>query len=229
MSSLRNAVPRPAHKERPQPSSRRRFGVLEKHKDYVERAKAFHTKEDTLRKLREKAANRNEDEFYFKMIKSKTVNGVHRPVNEDNKYTQEELILMKTQDMGYVLQVLQSEKKKVESLSAMLHSTGNKPVNSHVYFAEDREEAKELKLKHSKREVPSTSGDVPVNIKRKTERSYKELEARKARVSQLEKVYMDMALTKELQKNGRKRKLRPDEIVNPTNRPVYKWRAERKR
>jgi len=31
------------------------------------------------------------------------------------------------------------------------------------------------------------------------------------------------------QKNGRKRKLREDEIVNPTSRPVYKWRAERKR
>jgi U3 small nucleolar RNA-associated protein 11 len=34
---------------------------------------------------------------------------------------------------------------------------------------------------------------------RKTERSYKELEARKIRVSQLEKVYMDMAMKKELQ------------------------------
>ncbi|PNY07446.1 putative U3 small nucleolar RNA-associated protein 11-like [Trifolium pratense] len=60
----------------------------------------------------------------------------------------------------------------------------------------------------------------------KTERSYKELEARKNRVNQLEKVYMDMAMTKELQKNGRKRKLREDEIVNPTNRPVYKWERD---
>jgi hypothetical protein len=34
---------------------------------------------------------------------------------------------------------------------------------------------------------------------RKIERSYKELEARKNRVSQLEKVYMDMAMKKELQ------------------------------
>ncbi|PNX98951.1 putative U3 small nucleolar RNA-associated protein 11-like [Trifolium pratense] len=139
MSSLRNAVPRPAHKERHQPSSRKTFGLLEKHKDYVERAKAYHKKQDTLRILREKAANRNEDEFYFKMIKSKTVDGVHRPVEKDNKYTQEELILMKTQDIGYILQKLQSEKKKVEKLSAMLHSIdNNKPLNNHVYFADDR-------------------------------------------------------------------------------------------
>ncbi|KAK2418314.1 putative U3 small nucleolar RNA-associated protein [Trifolium repens] len=229
MSSLRNAVPRPAHKERHQPSSRKTFGLLEKHKDYVERANAFHKKQDTLRILREKAANRNEDEFYFKMVNTKTVNGVHRPMDEDNKYTQQELILMKTQDIGYVLPKLQSERKKVEKLSAMLHSIDNKPLNSHVYFADDREEAKELKLQLSKRKTSPTSEDIPSNITRKTERSYKELEARKIRVSQLEKVYMDMAMKKELQKNGRKRKLREDEIVNPTNRPVYKWFAERKR
>ncbi|GAU24145.1 hypothetical protein TSUD_83800 [Trifolium subterraneum] len=146
MSSLRNAVPRPAHKERHQPSSRKKFGLLEKHKDYVVRAQAFHKKQDTLRILREKAANRNEDEFYFKMIKTKTVDGVHRPVNEDNKYTQDELILMKTQDIGYVLQNLQSEKKKVEKLSAMLHSIDNKPLNNHVYFADDRINVVKIKI-----------------------------------------------------------------------------------
>ena len=29
--------------------ARKKFGLLEKHKDYVERAQAFHKKEDTLR------------------------------------------------------------------------------------------------------------------------------------------------------------------------------------
>jgi U3 small nucleolar RNA-associated protein 11 len=48
------------------------------------------------------------------MVNTKTVDGVHRPVNEDNKYTQEELILMKTQDIGYVLQKLQTERKVVQ-------------------------------------------------------------------------------------------------------------------
>jgi U3 small nucleolar RNA-associated protein 11 len=33
-----------------------------------------------------------------------------------NKYTPEELMLMKTQDMGYILQKLQSEKKVDEYL-----------------------------------------------------------------------------------------------------------------
>ena len=48
------------------------------------------------------------------MVNTKTVNGVHRPMDEDNKYTQQELILMKTQDIGYVLQKLQSDRKVVQ-------------------------------------------------------------------------------------------------------------------
>nr|AFK43497.1 unknown [Lotus japonicus] len=229
MSSLRNALPRRAHKERAQPSSRKKFGHLEKHKDYVERAKAFHKKEETLRILREKAANRNQDEFYFKMIRTRTEDGVHRPESEANKYTQDELMLMKTQDLGYVLQKLQSERKKIEKLAASLHSIDNQPTNKHILFAEDREEAKELQSQYSRSEIPLISDNIHTNIKRKIDRSYKELEARRTRLSQLQKMYMDMSMKKELRKNGRKRKLREDEIVSPTTEPVYKWRAERKR
>ena len=91
--------------------ARKKFGLFEKHKDYVERAQAFHKMEDTLRvsvlasclagnqtlkyimgffckwifffffalqKLMEKVAIRNPDEFYFKMIKTRTVDGVHK-------------------------------------------------------------------------------------------------------------------------------------------------------
>ncbi|XP_026452306.1 uncharacterized protein LOC113352739, partial [Papaver somniferum] len=40
---------------------------------------------------------------------------------------------------------------------------------------------------------------------------------------------MDMALKNELQKKGRKRKLREDEIASPTTGPVYKWIPEPER
>ncbi|XP_057961992.1 probable U3 small nucleolar RNA-associated protein 11 [Malania oleifera] len=229
MSSLRNAIKRRAYKERSQPESRKKFGFLEKHKDYVVRAKAFHKKEEALQRLKEKAAFRNPDEFYFKMIKTRTVGGVHRPESEANKYTPEELMLMKTQDIGYVLQKVQSEKKKIEKLTAMLHSLDNQPSNRHVYFAEDRDEAREIQSRSSKSRNLPTSEDLPNHIKRKTTASYRELEARKNRANELEKLYMDMALQKEHQKKGRKRKLREDEIVCPTSKPVYKWRPERKR
>lgn len=109
---------------------------------------------------------------------------------------------------------------------------------------------------------------VSNDICRKMAASYRELEDRRSRVKELERVYMEMALQKELQvmslnfssslriksiqfflpfpceskirlknkyifsneqKKGRKRKLREDEIVSPTSKPVYKWRTERKR
>ncbi|CAI0431329.1 unnamed protein product [Linum tenue] len=230
MSSLKNVLPQRIHKERAQPESRKKFGLLEKHKDYVVRAKAFQKKQETLQRLREKAAFRNPDEFNFGMIKSRTVDGIHRSVGEANKYTQEELMLMKTQDIGYVLQKLQSEKKKVEKLSSVLH-VGNQASNRHVYFAEDRADAEEIRSRCAKNNEGTSNAEKPLPdyIKRRLAGSYRELEARKNRATQLEKLYMEMTLQKELQKKGRKRKLREDETVAPTSGPVYKWRRERKR
>lgn len=67
MSSWKNVVPRREHRERPQPEWRQKRGLLEKHKDYVQRAKNYHVKEKRISALRKRAADRNPDEFYFKM------------------------------------------------------------------------------------------------------------------------------------------------------------------
>lgn len=53
------------------------MGLLEKKKDYKERAKNYHEKEDKLKLFKQKAELKNQDEFYFKMLKSKK--------NEDGK------------------------------------------------------------------------------------------------------------------------------------------------
>lgn len=70
--SLRNSIHRRNHKERSQLSNRTKLGLLEKHKDYVRRAKDYHSKQDRIKRLQEKAAERNKDEFYFSMNKVKT-------------------------------------------------------------------------------------------------------------------------------------------------------------
>ena len=125
MSALRNAVKRKTHKERSQPGDRRKFGLLEKKKDYVLRARDFHKKEDAIKALKTKAAYRNPDEFYFGMERSRTKDGVHvGRADESNKYTAEELALMKTQDVKYVALKASVEAKQAAKLKANLHRVG---------------------------------------------------------------------------------------------------------
>ena len=71
-SSLRNSIHRRNHKERSQLAHRAKLGILEKHADYVKRARDYHSKQDRLTRLKQKAAERNKDEFYFSMTKEKT-------------------------------------------------------------------------------------------------------------------------------------------------------------
>ncbi|EIE25270.1 small-subunit processome, partial [Coccomyxa subellipsoidea C-169] len=142
MSSLRNAIKRKTHKERPQPQSRSKFGLLERKKDYKARADDFHRKEKALLNLRRKAEERNPDEFYFAMEHTRTKGGVHlKSSTQANKYSQEQLQLMKGQDIGYLELKRQSEAKKAERLRNSLHFIGAPVRNSHTLFVDEEEAA----------------------------------------------------------------------------------------
>ena len=71
-TAFKNAVRRREHYERHQPAAREHLGLLEKHKDYSQRAQNYHSKEKRLKELRKKAQNRNPDEFYYKMLSTET-------------------------------------------------------------------------------------------------------------------------------------------------------------
>ncbi|KAG0216527.1 UTP11-like, U3 small nucleolar ribonucleoprotein [Mortierella sp. GBA30] len=115
MSSLRNAVHRRNHKERSQPLARQKYGLLEKKKDYVARARDYHSKQDRLKAMREKAAFRNPDEFYFKMINTRTKDGVHL-AERNEKFSHDFLKLLNTQDLNYVTQQRDIGKKRIERM-----------------------------------------------------------------------------------------------------------------
>ena len=70
------------HRERSQPTKRKKFGYLEKKKDYKKRAQDHHAKTETLKKLKNKALERNPNEFDFRMINSRVVDGVHQEVRK---------------------------------------------------------------------------------------------------------------------------------------------------
>ncbi|KAL7809126.1 U3 small nucleolar RNA-associated protein 11 [Trichoderma aethiopicum] len=127
MSSLRNSIQRRPHRERAQPLERRRLGLLEKHKDYSQRAKDYNQKKATLKALREKAADRNEDEFYFgmmsrkgpgaKITSGKSWNGRVEGDRGNNKGLDMDTVrLLKTQDLGYVRTMKQVAVKELARL-----------------------------------------------------------------------------------------------------------------
>jgi U3 small nucleolar RNA-associated protein 11 len=97
-----DSLARRNHKERAQPLHRQRLGLLEKHKDYVHRARDHRSKQDRVRKLREKAAFRNKDEFYWGMVKGKTKGGVALTDRGNEALSVDLVKVLKTQDVGYV-------------------------------------------------------------------------------------------------------------------------------
>lgn len=126
MSSMRNAVQRRNHKERAQPLERAKWGLLEKRKDYTLRAADHKQKKRKLNALKQKASERNDDEFYFGMMSNSSKGGVKvAKRGEENSggvggagrsLSVEVVRLMKTQDVAYLRTVLQSTVRERERL-----------------------------------------------------------------------------------------------------------------
>jgi len=150
---MRNAVQRRNHKERAQPLERQKWGILEKHKDYSLRAKDHNTKKRKLNALKAKAADRNEDEFYFGMMSSKSRAGVkvaqrgtENSGGSGKSLSMDVVKLMKTQDVAYLRTTLQSTRKELEALEKEVVAAEKgvqveAPVvgNGRVVFGEDGE------------------------------------------------------------------------------------------
>ncbi|BEJ13813.1 hypothetical protein CspHIS471_0309870 [Cutaneotrichosporon sp. HIS471] len=113
------------HKERAQPLHRAKLGILEKHKDYVHRARDYNSKKMRIKKLREKAAFRNKDEFYFGMVKGRTERGVHIQDRGNEALSVDVVKLLKTQDMGYIKMQITQDEKKIARLRGQLEVTAS--------------------------------------------------------------------------------------------------------
>ncbi|KAF7910608.1 uncharacterized protein EAF01_002118 [Botrytis porri] len=136
------------YKERSQPEERKKWGLLEKHKDYSARAKDFNKKKAKLKALKQKVLEKNPDEFYFGMV------GKKGPVKTGKRYTgtvngdrgnqilnQDAVRLFKTQDLGYVRTERNKASKEVEYLEK--RAVGIKARGKKVVFVEDEEEQRE--------------------------------------------------------------------------------------
>ncbi|KAL1708342.1 small-subunit processome [Schizophyllum commune] len=154
--TLRNNLHRRNHKERGQLKHREKLGFLEKHKDYVLRARDYHSKQDRLTRLRQKAAERNKDEFYFSMNREKTRRGVHLKDRGNTSLPVDFVKVLKTQDENYVRTMRASNLKKIDKLKARLMSQADllKPGME----VEDDLDENELEVLRSAEILPRPTG-----------------------------------------------------------------------
>ncbi|KAL8952857.1 MAG: hypothetical protein Q9222_001249 [Ikaeria aurantiellina] len=168
---MRNAVQRRNHKERAQPVQREKWGVLEKHKDYSLRAKDYNEKRKRLKILREKAAERNPDEFSYSMLSSKTDRHGRRIKDRGNpSLSQDAVKLLKTQDAGYLRTMMQKTRKECQKVeeecflqkSGIIQVAGGQDVSrrgEHVVFVESGEQQRSLCVERDENDI-SLPGDV---------------------------------------------------------------------
>lgn len=248
MSSLRNAVKSRGreHRERQQSSVRSHLGPLEKKKDYKVRAKGQEKKKKALKRLHEKALNKNPDEYDYHMINSKLEDGVHFEKVNNKTLSIKEV----SSDLQYISHRQNIERKKIEKIKSELHllHKNKKPQNSHVLFVDTDAEAQKVKPEdildtHSSllkrpfnrlRNSQLRSSQIG-NLKESQanviarQKSYKQLAARVNREATLNLFKHKLDIKKKLMQN--KDKEPPKLIKKATNKTpaIYRWPKERKK
>jgi U3 small nucleolar RNA-associated protein 11 len=251
MSSLTNAMKsQKTHRERHQPQERQQLGLLEKKKDYRQRARDYNEKKKTLKALRRKALNKNPDEFYFHMINSQLVDGVHREKAKDSDLTPEQAKLMQTRDLSYIIHKRTIEKKKIDKLKANLHmlDVEEKPLNKHTFFVDSVEEKRSFDPAVRLETAPellgrafnrprvsdlssssvSTALSETEDLAKLRKKAYRELEQRIERERQLGVVQAKMEVRRQLQS----KKDKPLSVLKQETKeaaPVLRWPSERKK
>ncbi|KAF7281632.1 putative U3 small nucleolar RNA-associated protein 11 [Rhynchophorus ferrugineus] len=221
------------HRERHQPEERKHLGLLEKHKDYQRRAKDINEKKQTLKILKRRALNKNPDEFYHHMINSKVENGIHFEKETEPEDTAEQIQLMRTQDLKYVVTKRTQEHKKIEKIQAQLHlaSVDHKVKNTHIYFDNEvKAKTEKVRLeKLSQEELPDIDPQTLQKSSKKRQHLYNELAKRIQREKQLAIVQRKIEVSKAIE--SKKNHLPPKKIKkgSKTNAPVYVWKYERQK
>ena len=94
--------------------------------------------------LHKRALNRNPDEFYFHMVRSRMQDGEHVDTPKEEECTPEQLKLMQSQDLKYISHKRLVESRKIDKLQAQLHLVDAEKPNNHVFFVDTKEEGKHL-------------------------------------------------------------------------------------
>lgn len=257
MAGLRADISKKQHRERAQPQRRRRLGLLEKKKDYRLRAADYHRKQAQLKILKEKAKNYNEDEYYHAMVHKKTDDkGILISEQELETLSQDEMMLLKTQDTGYLNTITQREAKKIEK---ELHSaTTFKSSGQHTVFVESKSELEDfdpvkyfdtneafINEPENRLRVEQLAGiqsngqvdDSPIVQKLDDPSGYQKTKRDLHKVKRLRRIQRRMQRQKKLQGLNSKLDLQRQlmrggnvkKIRSKQGKTVYKWKNQRKK
>ncbi|XP_034939229.1 probable U3 small nucleolar RNA-associated protein 11 [Chelonus insularis] len=252
MSSWKKAAKtgKKTYNERHQPDSRKHLGLLEKKKDYKLRAQDYNEKQEILKLLKKRVLNKNPDEFYFHMINSKVRKGIHREKDKPKEYTEEQMKLMKTQDLKYIGFKRNLEYRAIEKMQSQLHAidAANKTPNKHIFFVDGNEEEKNFdvakklqthsallerktnrlqldRLKEIK--LPDIDEKTLAKMEQQKHMAYTELEKRIKREKELTLVQQKLEI-----KNALKNKSKKPILIKEGTKdapPIYKWSFQRKK
>lgn len=114
------------HRERRQPENRKKFGYLEKKKDYKKRALDHHLKAKAIKKLKNKALDRNPNEFHFHMLNSRIIDGVHQEVVRSTDPLIKERIVKKEELLKQYNEKITERRRKRELEEEVTPDKGNR-------------------------------------------------------------------------------------------------------
>merc|ERR1712215_90042 len=173
-----------------------------------------------------KALNKNPDEFYFHMINSKQVDGVHKEKGKDAVLTDDQIKLMQTQDIKYIVNKRTSEKNThtffVDSEKEKEKFSVAKRLATHPNLLSRTHNRPKLSdIKSGKFNLADVDESLLEEIGKKSGKAYKELHQRMEREKQLGVVQRKMEMKAALREKIKPIKLVVDE--QKSNAPVYLW------
>jgi len=257
MAGFVHDVQKKQHRERAQPQRRKRLGLLEKKKDYRLRAADFHKKQAQLKILKSKAKSYNEDEYYHAMTRKQTDSrGILISDRDQETLTNDEVLLLKTQDTGYLTTIAQREAKKIEK--ELKESSTFKSSGKHTVFVSSKEELEtfdpvkyfdtDASLLYNRenrlrlRQLGGKSGDgkmslSPIISKVDDAEGYDKATRDVEKLSRLTRIKERMQRKKKLQGLNARLDMQKQlmkggnvkKIQTSEGKPTYKWKNQRKR
>ncbi|KAG5420997.1 hypothetical protein I9W82_000087 [Candida metapsilosis] len=247
MAKLVHNVQKKQHRERSQKSSRAKYGLLEKKKDYRLRAADYHKKQAALKALKEKAKSHNPDEYYHAMTKKRTDDkGILISDRDSEVLTVDQAKLLKTQDINYIRTMRLHETNKIKRLQdgKLFEGSGKHTVfvdssesqesfkpeeffNTDQSLVDNRQNRLRLGQLQSNSGLINTSNfemDEKDKLDEKKLKSFKQLQRSIAKEKELRQVEDIMSRNIEKMKKGDKKKM-----VDANGKTYFKWKTQRKR